>query len=325
MNTAKYVLKRVLFMLLTFFIIISICFILIRLLPNETATMFGKDMQLVLQSRYRQGLTDINGNPIPLMQQYVNFVRNTLIGGNWGTSEKLYFGQDCFQIFLSKLPATVLVNLYSSLMAVPLGLMLGIYAALKKNKWQDHLISTGVMVMVSVPSSVYAFLVQYLLCFKLKLFPVVMEAGTNYFSWAMFKSMLPAVLSLSFSSIAGYARYTRAELTEVLTSEYLLLARTKGLTRAQTTVRHALRNAMVPIFPSIISEVIYVLSGSIIIENIFVVPGVGSLYINSITALDYNFFLLLSAFYTLIGLTAGIVVDISYGIIDPRIRMGSKK
>ena len=303
MNTAKYVLKRVLFMLLTFFIIISICFILIRLLPNETATMFGKDMQLVLQSRYRQGLTDINGNPIPLMQQYVNFVRNTLIGGNWGTSEKLYFGQDCFQIFLSKLPATVLVNLYSSLMAVPLGLMLGIYAALKKNKWQDHLISTGVMVMVSVPSYVYAFLVQYLLCFKLKLFPVVMEAGTNYFSWAMFKSMLPAVLSLSFSSIAGYARYTRAELTEVLTSEYLLLARTKGLTRAQTTVRHALRNAMVPIFPSIISEVIYVLSGSIIIENIFVVPGVGSLYINSITALDYNFFLLLSAFYTLIGLT----------------------
>ena len=167
MNTAKYVLKRVLFMLLTFFIIISICFILIRLLPNETATMFGKDMQLVLQSRYRQGLTDINGNPIPLMQQYVNFVRNTLIGGNWGTSEKLYFGQDCFQIFLSKLPATVLVNLYSSLMAVPLGLMLGIYAALKKNKWQDHLISTGVMVMVSVPSYVYAFLVQYLLCFKL--------------------------------------------------------------------------------------------------------------------------------------------------------------
>ena len=325
MNTAKYVLKRVLFMLLTFFIIISICFILIRLLPNETATMFGKDMQLVLQSRYRQGLTDINGNPIPLMQQYVNFVRNTLIGGNWGTSEKLYFGQDCFQIFLSKLPATVLVNLYSSLMAAPLGLMLGIYAALKKNKWQDHLISTGVMVMVSVPSYVYAFLVQYLLCFKLKLFPVVMEAGTNYFSWAMFKSMLPAVLSLSFSSIAGYARYTRAELTEVLTSEYLLLARTKGLTRAQTTVRHALRNAMVPIFPSIISEVIYVLSGSIIIENIFVVPGVGSLYINSITALDYNFFLLLSAFYTLIGLTAGIVVDISYGIIDPRIRMGSKK
>ena len=97
------------------------------------------------------------------------------------------------------------------------------------------------------------------------------------------------------------------------------------LTRAQTTVRHALRNAMVPIFPSIISEVILVLSGSLIIENIFGVPGVGQLYTRSITALDYNFFMLLSAFYTLIGLTAGIVVDLSYGFIDPRIRMGSKK
>ena len=325
MDMFKYVVKRVLFMLLTFLIIISICFVLIRLLPNETATMFGKDMQLVLQSRFRQGLTDINGNPIPLMQQYLNFVKNTIIGGNWGRSEKLYFGKDCFEVFLSKLPSTVLVNAYSSLIAVPIGLMLGIYAALKKNKWQDHLISTGVMVLVSVPSYVYAFLIQYFLCFKWKLFPLVMDPGTDYFSWSMFRSMLPAVLSLSLGSIAGYARFTRAELTEVLTSEYLLLARTKGLTRAQTTTRHALRNAMVPIFPSIISEVILVLSGSLIIEAIFAVPGVGQLYTSSITARDYNFFLLLSSFYTLIALTAGIVVDLSYGFIDPRIRMGSKK
>ena len=325
MDMAKYVVKRILFMLLTFLIIISMCFILIRLLPNEPPQQFGKDMQLVLQSRYRQGISDINGNPIPLAQQYWNFLIKTLLGGDWGVSEKLYFGQSCFDVFLSKLPNTVLVNAYSSLLAVPMGLMLGIYAALKKNKWQDHVISTGVMVLVSVPSYVYAFLIQYFLCYKMKLFPLVVNAGSDYFTWEMFRSMIPAVLSLSLGSIAGYARFTRAELTEVLTSEYLLLARTKGLTRAQTTVRHALRNAMVPIFPSIISEVIAVLGGSLIIENIFVVPGVGELYTRSITALDYNFFLLLSGFYTLIGLTAGIVVDLSYGFIDPRIRMGSKK
>ena len=325
MTMAKYVVKRVLFMLVTFLIIISIAFILIRLLPNEPPTQFGKDMQLVLQSRYRQGIADKNGNPIPLFIQYINFLKNTILGFNWGVSEKLYFGQDCFQIFLDKLPNTILVNAYSSLMAVPLGLIFGIYAALKKNKWQDHVISTGVMILVSVPSYVYAFLIQYFLCFKLKLFPLVMEAGSDYFSATMLRSMFPAVLALSLSSIAGYARFTRAELTEVLTSEYLLLARTKGLTRAQTTVRHALRNAMVPIFPSIISEVIAVLGGSLIIENIFVVPGVGALYVDSITSLDYNFFLLLSGFYTIIGLAAGIIVDLSYGIIDPRIRMGSKK
>ena len=321
----KYLCKRVVFLLLTLLIILSICFLLIRLLPNEDVTMFGKDMELVAMNRYRQGLTDIHGNPIPLIRQYGNFLVRTLLGGNWGTSEKLYYGQDCLQVFVSKLPATVLVNAYASLLAVPLGLLLGIYAALKKNRWQDHLISTGVMILVSVPSYVYAFLIQYLLCFRLQWFPLQMNAGTAYFTWSMFRSMIPAVLALSLGSIAGYARFTRAELTEVLTGEYLLLARAKGLTRTQTTFRHALRNAMVPIFPSIIAEVVAVLGGSLIIESIFGVPGVGRLYVSSITALDYNFFMLLSAFYTLVGLAAGIVVDVSYGLIDPRIRMGSKQ
>lgn len=325
MSTLKYVLKRLAFAALTFFIIISICFLLVRMLPNEVVASFGKDTELLIQQRVRQGILYADGTPVPLMEQYVSFLKNTLLGLNWGVSEKLYPMQDVFTVFLSKLPATVLVNTYSSLLAVPTGLLLGIYAALKKNKWQDHLISTGVMVLVSVPSYVYAFLIQYILCFKLKWFPLVMNAGTDYFTWDMFRSMFPAVLALSLGSIAGYARFTRAELTEVLTSEYLLLARTKGLTRAQTTVRHALRNAMVPIFPSIISEVIAVLGGSLIIESIFVVPGVGPLYVASITARDYNMFILLSAFYTLIGLVAGIVVDLSYGFIDPRIRMGSKK
>lgn len=152
----------------------------------------------------------------------------------------------------------------------------------------------------------------------------MMETGTDYFSWDMFRSMLPAVFSLCLGSIAGYARYTRAELTEVLTGEYMLLARTKGLTRAQATMRHALRNAMVPIFPMILSEFVSVLGGSMIIENIFAIPGVGMLYLTSIQVVDYDFFLLLSGFYTLIGLLAGIIVDISYGFIDPRIRMGAK-
>ena len=136
--------------------------------------------------------------------------------------------------------------------------------------------------------------------------------------------MMPAVLSLCLGSIAGYTRFTRAELTEVLTGEYMLLARTKGLTKGQATVRHALRNAMVPIFPMILSEFVSVLSGSMIIENIFAIPGVGRLYLTAIQVRDYDFFMLLSGFYTLVGLLAGIVVDISYGFIDPRIRMGAK-
>ena len=177
------------------------------------------------------------------------------------------------------------------------------------------------------PSSVYAFLVQYFLCFKLQWFPFQMTSGYIYFTWQTFVSMVPAILSLGFGTVAGLTRYTRAELTEVLTSDYLLLARTKGLSKAQTTVRHALRNSMVPIFPMILGECVGIMSGSLIIEMIFGIPGVGPLYVNSIVAAtpDYNFFMLLSAFYTFISLASGIIVDISYGFIDPRIRMGSKK
>ena len=215
-------------------------------------------------------------------------------------------------------------KIYSMIFSVPLGILLGIYAALKKNRWQDHVISTAVMIFISVPSFVYALLVQYIFCFKLQLFPLQMNAGSDYFSLSMFLSVIPAVLSLGFGSVAGFTRSVRAELSEVLTSDFMLLARTKGLTRAQATLRHALRNSMVPIFPMILGEFVSILSGSLVIEKIFGVPGVGQLYINSINGLDYNFFMLLSAFYTLIGLTSGIVVDISYGLIDPRIRMGER-
>ena len=317
----KYVIKRILLMLMVFLIIISMCFVLVKLLPSKPAEQFGKDMALIEMRR------ELLGYNKPLIEQYVIFIQRSLIGMDWGISETLYIGQDVWTKFMEKMPATVTVNLYTMFFSVPLGLMFGIYAALKKNKWQDHVISTAVMIFVSVPSYVYAFLVQYFLCFKWQLFPFQMKAGYDYLSWDTFVSLVPAILSLGFGTIAGLTRYVRAELTEVLTSDFLLLARTKGLSRAQTTVRHALRNAMVPIFPMILGEFIGIMSGSLIIENIFGIPGVGPLYVDSITTTppDYNFFMLLTAFYTLIGLASGIVVDISYGFIDPRIRMGSKK
>ena len=317
----KYVIKRILLMLMVFLIIISMCFVLVKLLPSKPAEQFGKDMALIEMRR------ELLGYNKPLIEQYVIFIQRSLIGMDWGISETLYIGQDVWTKFMEKMPATVTVNLYTMFFSVPLGLMFGIYAALKKNKWQDHVISTAVMIFVSVPSYVYAFLVQYFLCFKWQLFPFQMKAGYDYLSWDTFVSLVPAILSLGFGTIAGLTRYVRAELTEVLTSDFLLLARTKGLSRAQTTVRHALRNAMVPIFPMILGEFIGIIGGSLIIEGIFGIPGVGPLYVNSITTTppDYNFFMLLTAFYTLIGLASGIVIDLSYGFIDPRIRMGSKK
>jgi ABC-type dipeptide/oligopeptide/nickel transport system permease component len=216
----------------------------------------------------------------------------------------------------------------SIIFSIPIGIALGVWAALKKNKLTDHVISTTTMLAISVPSFVYAFLVQYILCYKLDLFEYQVRAENGLFSAECLLSMIPAVLSLSFGVIAGFTRVTRAELTEVLTSEFMLLARTKGLTKAQATVRHAMKNCMVVVLPSIFGEFIGIMSGSLIIEGIFSVPGVGSLYLDSITNAtmpDYPVFMMMTVFYTFVSLLAGVIVDISYGFIDPRIRMGSKK
>jgi len=316
----KYVLKRLGLMIFTFTVIIIICFVLIKSLPIVINVNIGTDAEIIRAQLEARGYFD------PIVVQFINYIKRIVLAGDFGIGVNMpeFRNQPVWDVFVEKLPPTILINVYVMIISVPIGLGLGILAALKKNTWFDHFISTLVMIVISVPSYVYAFLIQYTLCFKLGWFPLTMNSGYDYASWSMFRSMMPPILALSFSSIAGYTRFSRAELTEVLTSEFMLLARTKGLTKSQATLRHALRNAMVPIFPSILGEFISILGGSLIIEKIFSIPGVGRLMLNSILSQDYDFFMLLSAFYVLVGLTAGIVIDLSYGFIDPRIRMGAK-
>lgn len=307
-------------MVFTFLVIMTMSFILIKLLPLPAVKAQGRDVQIVLQRREAMGYNK------PIMVQYERYWRHILLFGDFGVGEQMYTGQEVTDIMLSKLPYSVVVNLYATLISVPIGLGFGIYAALKKNKWQDHVISTMVMLFYSVPSYVYAFLVQYIFCFKTGWFPLTAASRETcgFFSATMFKSMIPAVISLGFGTVAGLTRFTRAELAEVLTGDYLLLARTKGLTRTQAITRHAMRNAMVPILPMILSEFIGILGGSLIIESIFSIPGIGKLFVTSINLRDYNFFMADTFFYTLLGLVSGLVIDLSYGFIDPRIKMGQR-
>ena len=319
----KYVFKRILLMLVALFCITTICFMLIRALPMTPPEGINAAQEEVIRE-----IWDARGYNKPLLQQYGIYLRDIVTEFDFGTSWKIKSTEPAWDLLTKRLTPTVLVNLYSLLFSLPIGIAFGIYAAIKKNKWQDHVISTVVMIFVSVPSYVYAFLVQYFLYFKLDLFPPTIsslaDAGGSWFSWTMFHSMIPAVLALSFGQIAGLCRFTRAELTETLTSDYMLLARTKGLTRAQATTRHALKNAMVPILPSILGSFIGILGGSMIIEQIFAIPGVGQLYVQSINLRDYDVFMMDSIFYTFLSLAAGIITDISYGFIDPRIRMGER-
>lgn len=327
----KYVLKRILLMLVTFFIICTICFVLIRILPRELPTDKVKQEQILAR-------WTALGYFEPLPIQFWIYLKNIFTKWDFGTSWYIEYNKPVTEVLGKRLLPTVLVNFYSLIVSIPLGIALGIFAAIKKNKWQDHVISIVVMLFVSIPSYIYAFLVQYFIFFKLRLIdtptlysiadvgfdPSEANAWQAYFTPMMFKSMIMPIISLSFGEVAGLCRFTRAELTETLTQDYMLLARTKGLTKGQATRRHALKNAMVPILPMIISSFIGILGGSMIIESIFSIPGVGGLYIQSIQLFDYDVFMLDTIFYVLIGLLAGIVVDISYGFIDPRIRMGER-
>lgn len=314
----KYTLKRIALMAVTFFVIMAICFTLIRLLPLPDASKYGVNAPLIQARREKMGYN----KPIPT--QFLLYWKNVFLHGDWGIGEEYKTGLEVGQVFVERLPATMVVNLLSILLSIPLGIGLGIFAALKKNKWQDYLISTLVMVAISVPSFVVAFLLQSLLYYRLGLLPPLMAPTDMWLSSEMLLSLIMPVTALSLGTLAGFTRITRAELTEVLTGEYMLLARAKGLTKLQATVRHAFKNSAVVVLPAVLGSFVGILSGSMIIERIFSIPGVGELYLGAILSQDYNFFMMLSAFYTFVGLLAGLIVDISYGLIDPRVRIGQR-
>lgn len=316
----KYIIKRLLLMLLTLFVIVSICFMLVRILPMELPT--DKAQAELIKDRW-----EALGYNEPILVQYGIYLKNVLTKWDFGTSWYISTRQGAAELVGSRLPPTILVNLYSFILSVPIGLGLGILCAVGKNKWYDHAIGIIIMLFVSVPSYVYAFLVQYILGFRLSLFPLTVYSLSDAGGWLtpkMLYSMIPAVLALSFGEVASLCRLTRAELSESITNDYMLLARAKGMTRGEAIRRHALRNAMVPILPMLISAFVGIIGGSLIIEQIFSIPGIGQLYVRSITLRDYDVFMLETALYTLVGLVGGIVIDISYGLIDPRIRIGEK-
>ncbi|WGU94917.1 ABC transporter permease [Paenibacillus dendritiformis] len=313
----RYISQRLVAMAITLFLIISLLFFLIHSMPGSIVSdpMLPLDVKERIEAKYHLDK--------PLVVQYVYFLQDFLTF-NFGDSIKMQPNVPVFNIIKDKLPITIQLNIFALVFTLPIGIMLGIWAALKKNTATDHTLNIMVVLFISVPSFVLAALLQYIVAFKWELVPILLSAEQSM-SWTKLKSMILPVLALSFGEIAIITRYLRAELCEALNSDYMLLARTKGLTLAQATLRHAIRNSFVPLANIIIPLFFSILSGAIVIENIFGVPGLGSLIVNSITALDHPLTIAIMFFYSLIGLISILVVDLSYGIIDPRIRMGGKK
>ena len=345
----KYSIKRIILALITAVIILTLTFFLVKSLPPMGVV--SPDQNIVYAFYVDQVnlgyvvdmpvLTPSLGNPLavitmdhethyfyqkPIWDQFINWIGNIVTKWDWGRSTVIKPNANAMQIIAERLPTTISVNIISVIVSVPLGIGLGILAGLKKNTWVDHTISTLVMIFISIPSFVIITFLIYILAYQTGALPSMWPTPDQPTSMKVAAYVIP-VLSLSFGSICGYTRFVRAELCEVMSSEYLLLARTKGLTKTQAITRHALRNAFVPILPSILAEFIGIFSGSMILENIYGIPGIGSLYIKALNQSnpDYNVLMVDMAIFTTVGLLAGIILDLSYGFIDPRIRMGEKK
>ena len=344
----KYVLKRLGLALVTSFIILSLTFLLIKCLPFERPLGLIENQFAYYENQVQDGFVVCFTHPStaygellfsyklpgtnvtnyyyqkPIIDQYVQWMGNIITEWDWGVSSHYKPNVTAISIILDQIPYTIKINIFATLISVPMGILLGIVAALNKNKPIDHFLSTAVMITTSIPSFVLITFLLLVFCYNNQILPTQWPPDRAPMNERILGYVLP-ICCLSFGSIAGYCRFVRAELCEVMSSEYLLLARTKGLTKRQAILRHALRNAMVPIVPSILAEVIGLLGGSMILENLYGIPGIGRLYVDALNAKDYNVLFVDMAVFTTIGLVAGVVLDISYGFIDPRIRMGAKK
>lgn len=306
----KYVLKRLCYMFVSLFIVITITFFLMKLMPGSpfNDTKLNAQQKEILNEKY--GLND------PVALQYVNYLKN-VVTGDFGNSFQ-YHNMPVWDLVKPRLIPSMEMGITAMVIGVVLGLVLGVAAATKQNAWVDYTTTIISVIAVSVPSFVLAVLLQYVFAVKLEWFPV---AGWEGFSTAILPS-----LALSATVLATVARYIRAEMIEVLSSDYILLARAKGNSTLKVLFGHALRNALIPIITIIVPMLAGILTGTLTIENIFGVPGLGDQFVRSITTNDFSVIMATTILFSTLFIVSIFIVDILYGVIDPRIRVqGGKK
>jgi oligopeptide transport system permease protein len=307
----KYTLKRLGYMLITLTIIATATFFLMKLLPGSPLTNQEKlspEQQQIILDKY--GLND------PLPVQYVNYMTN-LAQGDLGLSFQ-YDNRPVTQIIGDRIGPSAQLGFQAMVLGTFIGLALGIIAAIRHNSWMDYGATTIAVLGISIPAFVFAGWLQYYVGVKLGWLPVAL--------WGEFKHTILPTLALTVGVVATIARFMRTEMLEVLGSDYILLAKAKGITRIATILKHGVRNAMIPIVTILGPMTVGIMTGTLVIEQIFAVPGLGFQFVSSINTNDYTVIMGVTLFFSVLFIGVIFLVDILYGIIDPRIRLaGGKK
>lgn len=309
---AKYVTKRILTAVITLMVIVLILFILLSFIPGSPfrTHMMTQDMIDVLYSNY--------GLDRPIIERYFIYLRNVL-SGDFGVSYNIQVNMPISAMLATRFPVTVRVGLQGLVIGILLGILLGILAALNHNTAIDTGLSAFATLGASVPSFVFALALMYFLGFKLKLLPLLYTTKKPIAS-----TILPSI-ALAMLPTSNIARFTRSEMLTALSSDYILLAEAKGISRPAVVMKHALRNILIAIMTLIAPTLIELITGSMVVENIFSIPGIGSLLVQAIQSNDYNVTISIMFIYSLIYIAVMLFVDLMYGIIDPKIRLAGDK
>lgn len=302
----KYLLKRVLYMILTLFLVATITFFLMKLMPGTPYTNQAKMTASQIEIMNKQ-----YGLDKPIWEQYLIYIFG-MFHGDFGTSFQ-YSNQPVAYLISSRLGASMQLGLQAMIFGVFFGVILGAAAAIKHNTWADTGATVIAIIGKSVPNFVLAILLQYYIALKLGWFPI---AG-----WGQFSNTILPTIALGVGPLAETARFIRTSMVEVLNSDYIELAKAKGLSKFEVVYHHALRNSLIPLVTLLGPYTVALMTGSMVIENIFNIPGIGEQFVKSIMTNDYPTIMGVTMVFS-IGLVVVILItDIIYGLIDPRIRL----
>ncbi len=308
----KYLLKRIAISIATLLAILLILFLMLEFMPGSPFNdeKLTADQVALLNQKY--------GLDKPVIIRFFNYLKSMLTG-DFGVSYTISKNTPISALLESRLPISLRVGGQAVLLGTIIGLIFGVISAIKHNTIWDTITTVISVLGVSLPSYVFALVLSYYLGYKVSFFPLLYSAESPIKS-----SILPTI-ALCMFTIATIARFTRTEMLEVLGSDYMQLAESKGINGIRLISKHALRNALIPIITVLAPLVVGLMTGSLVIEKIFSIPGIGSLLVTAIQSNDYNVIVALAFIYSAMYIGIMLVVDILYGIIDPRIRLAKEE
>ena len=328
MGKGRYLLKRIIYIIFVFFIISILMFIIYKSTPGDPVEMMigGNRANMrpeMYEQQYKQ-VEEMLGLNKPLPVQYFSWIGNMLTG-NFGYSTQ--YRRQVIDIIGSPMRNTILLNLCSMVVVFLISVPLGIATAVRKNSIFDKAVQVLTIVGYSIPSFIIALLAIFLLAIKIPIFPIsgVQTAGFQGNSFEMFldmaKHMVLPVLVMSVGGVGGITRYVRAAMIDALRMDYIKTARSKGLRERIVIYVHAFRNALIPVVTVTTWWIIGLFGGSVVIESIFLWPGLGQMLLDGLMQRDFSVVLTMQMFYVVLALAGNVIMDIAYTLVDPRVRL----